>query len=108
VSFQMVRPELKQQGTHKTESAVDNADRPATEVSAVPQPVKDVDPMVPLPAQKPTAKEKAKDYLSVTGSLIELVLKKVPEAIDGNPVKTVFSIAKSVLELKKVCCVIEF
>ncbi|KAH6900873.1 hypothetical protein BKA70DRAFT_1406211, partial [Coprinopsis sp. MPI-PUGE-AT-0042] len=45
--------------------------------------------------------DKAKDYLNVTSSLLQLVLKKVPAAVDSNPVKVFFSLAKSVLELKE-------
>ena len=44
----------------------------------------------------------AKDYLKVSGSLLSLLLKKVPDAIDTNPVKIFFSLAKIVLELKEV------
>ncbi|KAH6908359.1 hypothetical protein BKA70DRAFT_267507 [Coprinopsis sp. MPI-PUGE-AT-0042] len=45
--------------------------------------------------------EVAKDYLSVTGSFLQLVLKKLPDAVDSNPVKVAFSLAKAVLELKE-------
>ncbi|KAH6879378.1 hypothetical protein BKA70DRAFT_1576263 [Coprinopsis sp. MPI-PUGE-AT-0042] len=43
----------------------------------------------------------AKDCLNVTGSFLKLVLKKVPDAVDSNPVKVAFSLAKAVLELKE-------
>ncbi|KAH6909621.1 hypothetical protein BKA70DRAFT_204331 [Coprinopsis sp. MPI-PUGE-AT-0042] len=45
--------------------------------------------------------DKAKDYLNVTSGLLQLVLKKVPDAVDSNPVKVFFSLAKTVLELKE-------
>ena len=49
--------------------------------------------------------EQAKEVLGATGSFLKLVLKKVPDAVDTNPVKVAFSIAKSILELKEVCLV---
>jgi hypothetical protein len=53
-------------------------------------------------ATAPSRLDVAKDYLSVTGSFLQLVLKKVPDAVDSNPVKVFFSLAKIVLELKEV------
>ncbi|KAH6908368.1 hypothetical protein BKA70DRAFT_1222597 [Coprinopsis sp. MPI-PUGE-AT-0042] len=53
------------------------------------------------PVPGPSGFDVAKDYLSVTGSFLQLVLKKVPDAVDSNPVKVVFSLAKAVLELKE-------
>lgn len=58
----------------------------------------------------PTAKEGnnsstldiAKDYLGVTGKFLQTILKKVPEVVDGNPVKMFFSLAKVIVELKEV------
>ncbi|KAH6879365.1 hypothetical protein BKA70DRAFT_209215 [Coprinopsis sp. MPI-PUGE-AT-0042] len=49
----------------------------------------------------PSGLDVAKDYLSVTGSFLQLVLKKLPDAVDSNPVKVAFSLAKAVLELKE-------
>ena len=46
--------------------------------------------------------EIAKDYLGVTGSFLSLILKRVPDVIDTNPVKIFFSLAKLVVELKEV------
>ncbi|KAH6879381.1 hypothetical protein BKA70DRAFT_1412079 [Coprinopsis sp. MPI-PUGE-AT-0042] len=54
------------------------------------------------PVPGPSGFDVAKDYLSVTGSFLQLVLKKVPDAVDSNPVKVVFSLAKAVLELKEL------
>ena len=42
------------------------------------------------------------DALDVTGHFLAMVLKKLPDAIDSNPVKVAFSLAKIVLELKEV------
>ncbi|KAH6879368.1 hypothetical protein BKA70DRAFT_1239350 [Coprinopsis sp. MPI-PUGE-AT-0042] len=53
------------------------------------------------PVPGPSGFDVAKDYLSVTGSFLKLVLKKVPEAVDSNPVKVAFSLAKAILELKE-------
>jgi len=44
----------------------------------------------------------AKDYASVTRSFTEMLLKKLPAALDPNPVKVAFSIAKIILEIKEV------
>ncbi|KAH6909652.1 hypothetical protein BKA70DRAFT_1399974 [Coprinopsis sp. MPI-PUGE-AT-0042] len=75
-------------------SRTDNAEEPRT----------DEDPSAtPQPDPTPSRMDKGKDVLHVTSSLLQLVLKKVPDAIDSNPVKIFFSIAKSVLELKEVC-----
>ncbi|KAH6908416.1 hypothetical protein BKA70DRAFT_268438 [Coprinopsis sp. MPI-PUGE-AT-0042] len=49
----------------------------------------------------PSQFDTVKDYLDVTGSFLLLVLKKVPDAVDSNPAKVVFSLAKSILELKE-------
>ncbi|KAH6908357.1 hypothetical protein BKA70DRAFT_1400480 [Coprinopsis sp. MPI-PUGE-AT-0042] len=49
----------------------------------------------------PSGLDVAKDYLSITGSFLQLVLKKLPDAVDSNPVKVAFSLAKAVLELKE-------
>ncbi|KAH6893851.1 hypothetical protein BKA70DRAFT_815076 [Coprinopsis sp. MPI-PUGE-AT-0042] len=56
-----------------------------------------------MPPSDPTSNQtdKAKGYLNVTGSFIQLVLKKVPDAIDSNPVKVLFSLAKIVVQLKE-------
>ena len=44
----------------------------------------------------------AKDYLGVTGTFLQTILKKVPDVVDGNPVKMFFSLAKVIVELKEV------
>jgi hypothetical protein len=113
---QMVCPGLNSiaRGTRETNGPVDYPTNHIMsmmgprEVNDVPEPIKDGAQTVPLPGLKPSGKEKAKGHLYPIGGLIELVLRKVPETIDGNPVKAIFSIAESVLELKKVYCVMEF
>ncbi|KAH6904920.1 hypothetical protein BKA70DRAFT_1402925, partial [Coprinopsis sp. MPI-PUGE-AT-0042] len=57
-------------------------------------------PATTLSIQTTSGFDKFKDYANVTGSLLQLVLKKVPDAVDSNPVKVFFSLAKTVLELK--------
>ncbi|KAH6867764.1 hypothetical protein BKA70DRAFT_1414440 [Coprinopsis sp. MPI-PUGE-AT-0042] len=61
------------------------------------------EPVVPEEHTPPAASrlDVAKDYLNVTSSFLQLVLKKVPDAVDTNPVKVVFSLAKAVVELKE-------
>ncbi|KAH6879392.1 hypothetical protein BKA70DRAFT_1222607 [Coprinopsis sp. MPI-PUGE-AT-0042] len=51
----------------------------------------------------PSRRDVAKDYLSVTGSFLQMVLKRLPEALDPNPVKAAFSLAKMILDMKQVC-----
>ena len=46
--------------------------------------------------------EKAKDYIGVGWSLAQMLLKKTPDAVDTNPVKIAFGLAKIVLQLKEV------
>ncbi|KAH6893834.1 hypothetical protein BKA70DRAFT_814636 [Coprinopsis sp. MPI-PUGE-AT-0042] len=58
-------------------------------------------PATTLSIQTTSGFDKFKDYANVTGSLLQLVLKKVPDAVDSNPVKVFFSLAKTVLELKE-------
>ena len=56
--------------------------------------------------------ETAKDYIGVGWSLAQMLLNKAPEAVDTNPVKMAFGLAKIVLQLKdvrrqffsRVCC----
>ena len=60
----------------------------------------------------PSTLEKAKDYIGVGWSLAQMLLKKTPDAVDTNPVKIAFGLAKIVLQLKdvrrqffsRVCC----
>lgn len=49
-----------------------------------------------------TALETAKDYMGVGWSLAQMLLKKIPDAVDTNPVKIAFGIAKIGLQLKEV------
>jgi hypothetical protein len=46
--------------------------------------------------------EKAKDYIGVGWSLAQMLLKKIPDVVDTNPVKIAFGLAKIILELKEV------
>ena len=45
----------------------------------------------------------AKDVLGVASSFAQLLLKKAPDVVDGNPVKITFGIAKIILQIKDVC-----
>ncbi|KAH6912122.1 hypothetical protein BKA70DRAFT_1219286 [Coprinopsis sp. MPI-PUGE-AT-0042] len=89
-SLQNGAPSLDRKEIHETDDAA--------------EPIKnETPPAAPLPQQTPSGFDKFKDYASVTGSLLQLVLKKVPDAVDSNPVKVFFSLAKAVLELKEAC-----
>ncbi|KAH6900934.1 hypothetical protein BKA70DRAFT_731649 [Coprinopsis sp. MPI-PUGE-AT-0042] len=82
-------------------SAIDDS---GAETPSVPSegPLKDEDvPAPPHPDQVPSRMDKAKDYLNVTSSLLQLVLKEVPDVIDSNPVKVFFSLANTVLKWKE-------
>ena len=46
--------------------------------------------------------DKAKDYLNVSKSFSVTLLKRVPEIVDGDPVKVAFNLAKLILDLKEV------
>ena len=43
-----------------------------------------------------------KEGLKVTGRFIQTLMTKLPEIVDGNPVKMALSLAKVVIEIKKV------
>ena len=50
-----------------------------------------------------------KESLKVTGRFIQTLMTKLPEIVDGNPVKMALSLAKVVIQIKKVlrcslCC----
>ena len=45
----------------------------------------------------------AKDILGVASSFTQMLLKKAPDVVDGNPVKVAFGIAKTILQIKDVC-----
>ena len=47
--------------------------------------------------------ETVKDYIGVGWSLTQMLLQKTPDAVDTNPVKIVFGLAKIILQLKEVC-----
>ena len=62
---------------------------------------------VPETATNPTEPtrstlETAKDYIGVGWSLAQMLLKKTPDAVDTNPVKMAFGLAKIILQLKDV------
>ena len=62
---------------------------------------------VPMTATNPaeptrSTLETAKDYIGVGWSLAQMLLKKTPDAVDMNPVKIAFGLAKIVLQLKEV------
>ena len=62
---------------------------------------------VPKTATNPTEPtlstlETAKDYIGVGWSLTQMLLKKAPDAVDINPVKIAFGLAKIILQLKEV------
>lgn len=43
-----------------------------------------------------------KECLSVASSFTQMLLKRLPDVVDGNPVKSAFSLAKIVLQIKDV------
>jgi len=44
----------------------------------------------------------ATDYARVTWSFTQMLLKRLPDAVDSNPVKMAFGIAKNILQIKEV------
>jgi len=46
--------------------------------------------------------ETVKNYIGVGWSLTQMLLKKAPDAMDANPVKIAFGLAKIILQLKEV------
>lgn len=44
----------------------------------------------------------AMDYLGVASSFTQMLIKRIPDVVDGNPVKMAFGIAKLALEIKDV------
>ena len=46
--------------------------------------------------------ETARDCIGVGWSLAQMLLKKIPDVVDTNPVKIAFGLAKIILELKEV------
>ena len=44
----------------------------------------------------------AKEGLGVASRFAQMLLKKLPDCIDANPVKVAFSIAKAIMEIKDV------
>jgi len=57
-----------------------------------------IDPQLAPPNTISTTKEN----LKVAGRFIQTLMTKVPEIIDGNPVKMAFSLAKVIITIKKV------
>jgi len=43
-----------------------------------------------------------KENLKVAGRFIQTLMTKVPEIVDGNPVKMAFGLAKVIITIKKV------
>ena len=52
-----------------------------------------------LPKTVPTTKES----LKVAGRFIQTLMTKLPEIVDANPAKMALSLAKVIVEIKKVC-----
>lgn len=44
----------------------------------------------------------AKKYLGMAMSFVQMVLKKVPDVVDENPIKMAFSIARAIIDIKDV------
>jgi len=44
-----------------------------------------------------------KENLKVAGRFIQTLMTKLPEIVDTNPVKMALSLAKVIIEIKKVC-----
>ena len=44
----------------------------------------------------------AKESFKVTGRFIQTLMTKLPEIVDGNPVKMALSLAKLIIEIKQV------
>ncbi|RXW22644.1 hypothetical protein EST38_g3197 [Candolleomyces aberdarensis] len=45
----------------------------------------------------------AKDALKVTLRFTQMLMKKLPEIVDGNPVKVALGLAKAIIQIKDVC-----
>ena len=50
----------------------------------------------------PKAVSTTKDSLKVAGRFIQTLMTKLPEIADGNPAKMALSLAKVIIEIKKV------
>jgi len=50
----------------------------------------------------PNTTSTTKESLKVAGRFIQMLMTKVPEIVDGNPVKMAFSLARVIIEIKKV------
>jgi len=44
-----------------------------------------------------------RENLKVAGRFIQTLMTKLPEIVDTNPVKMALSLAKVIIEIKKVC-----
>ncbi|KAH6902638.1 hypothetical protein BKA70DRAFT_641655 [Coprinopsis sp. MPI-PUGE-AT-0042] len=82
----------------RTNETDNTRDRPATGIARANDAP---EPQAPLATQPLDESDKPKGLLSVTGSLLQMVLKKVPDAVDSNPVKVFFSLAKIILQFKE-------
>ena len=50
----------------------------------------------------PSTMEKAMDYLGVAGSFATMLMKRIPDFIDSNPVAMAFGLANAVIEITGV------
>jgi len=55
------------------------------------------------PTEQETPKSAAKAILGVASSFTQRLLRKAPDLVSGNPVKTAFGIARIILQIKDVC-----
>jgi hypothetical protein len=47
-------------------------------------------------------KSATKEGLGVASDFVQMLLKRVPECVDANPVKVAFAIAKVIIDIKDV------
>ena len=47
-----------------------------------------------------------KDGLGVASRFLLTLLKRLPECVDGNPVKVAFSVAKVIIDVANVCVIV--
>jgi len=62
-----------------------------------------IDNLIETPVEHGTPKSTAKDILGVASNFTQMLLKKAPDVMDGNPVKVAFGIARTILQIKDVC-----
>jgi hypothetical protein len=61
-----------------------------------------VETLTDLRSPPPKAVSTTKDSLKVAGRFIQTLMTKLPEIADGNPAKMALSLAKVIIEIKKV------